>query len=258
MLINKVKTGGSILLIPIEDIRPPEYSSRRVVSLEDLYKLADSVRSSGILNPLIVNKCSDGTYRIISGERRRRAAEIAGCDYIPCVVMNTDEIDAVLYNICENIHRKELHYLEIATILDELHEYMSVSEMAERLSVSEGMILSRIRLLNLPENIKWKIITSDLPEITANSIVKVEDSNRQSEITDLIVSSGCSFNEALELTEKIQKKVVFTAHFRDYRIFENTIEHAVDTMKASGISAECKKLSDDSKILYTVTINKLI
>ena len=135
---------------------------------------------------------------------------------------------------------------------------MSVDEIAERLSVPEGMILSRIKLLTLSENIRWKIMTGNLSENIANALVRVEDSNRQNEIADLIISSGCSFNEALELTEKIPKRVIFTARYRDYRIFENTIEHAVDTMKASGIKAECKKAADDSKIIYTVTINKLI
>ena len=256
--MNKVKTGGSILLIPTEDVLAPEYISRKVVSLEELYKLADSIRNSGILNPLTVKKCKNGCYMVVSGERRRRAAEIAGCEYIPCVVMDIDENESVLYNICENIHRKELHYLELATILDELHDYMSVSDMADSLSVSEGMILSRIKLLTLPENIKWKIMTENLPESIANALVRVDSSDRQNEIVDLIISSGCSFSEAYELTEKLKKRVIFTAHYKDFRIFENTIEHAVDTMKASGIDADCRKVADDSKIIYTVTINKLI
>ncbi len=258
MLKNKVKTGGSILLIPIEDILPAVYSSRRVVSLEELHILADSICSVGILNPLIVSTTEDGCYRVISGERRRRAALIAGCTALPCILMNTDDCNSMLYNIAENLHRKELHYLELATIIDELLDIYSVAELSVKLSVAEGLILSRKRLLTLSDNVKWKIMSGNINETTANAIAGVDDYVRQNDIIDLIISSGCSFREAYEMTEKVPKKAVFAAHYRDYRIFENTIEHAVDTMQASGISANCKKIADDSKIVYTVTINKLI
>ena len=258
MLKNKVKTGGSILLIPTEDVYPTKYSSRKVVSLEELYRLSVSIKASGILCPLIVVPCDNGCYRVVAGERRRRAAVIAGCEYLPCVVMNADEYDTILYNVCENLHRKELHFLEIASIIDELHNIMSVSELSSQLSVAEGVILSRIKLLNLPENIRWKIITGNLNEADANAIVRVSDSVRQNEITDLMINSGCSFNEAFEMTEKLPGRAVLKAHFRDIRIFENTIEHATETMLASGIDAEYIKSSDDDKITYTVTINKMI
>ena len=82
MLKNKVKTGGSILLIPVEDILPADYSSRRVVSLEELYKLSDSISSVGILNPLTVRRENNGSFRVVSGERRRRAAIIAGFAFL--------------------------------------------------------------------------------------------------------------------------------------------------------------------------------
>ncbi len=258
MLKHKVKTGGSILLIPIEDILPAEYSSRRVVSLEELYKLSDSISSVGILTPLTVKKENNGCYRVISGERRRRAALISGCTELPCILVNVDDINCVIFNIAENLHRKELHYLELAAIIDELHEFSGISDLSEWLSVPEGLILSRIRLLSLPDNVKWKIMTGNINETTANAIAGVEDIARQNEITDLIVSTGCSFREAMDLTEKVPKKAVFAARYRDYRIFENTIEHAVDTMLASGINASCDKQSDDSKITYTVTINKMV
>ena len=258
MLRNKVKTGGSILLIPIDDILPSEYSSRKVVSLEELYKLADSIRSTGILCPLIVKPADNGMYTVISGERRRRAAKIAGCEQLPCVLMNTDDYSAVLYNISENLHRKELHFLELAAIIDELHNIMNISDLSQRLCVPEGMILSRIKLLKLPENIRWQIISGNISESAANSLVKISDTARQNEIVEMMNSSGCSFNEAYELTEGLPKRTVFTAHYRDCRIFENTIEHAVETMTSSGISATCEKTDEDGKITYTVTINKLI
>ena len=258
MLKNKVRTGGSILLIPIEDVLPAEYSSRMVVSLDELYRLSDSIRSVGIITPLTVRKEKNGVFRVIAGERRRRAAVIAGCTELPCVLVNVDSYNSAIYNIAENLHRKELHYLELAAIIDELNESFSVSEIADSLCVPEGLILSGSRLLSLPDNVKWKIMTGNVNEETANAIAGLNDEKRQNDITDLIISKGCSFREAYELTEKLPKRQVFAANYRDFRIFENTIEHAVDTMKASGINAQCEKLSDDGKIVYTVTINKMV
>ena len=72
------------------------------------------------------------------------------------------------------------------------------------------------------------------------------------------IRTGLSFNEAMEITELHTKKTVFTAHYKDYRIFENTIEHAIDTMTASGISAKALKHCDDEKIVYTITIDKMV
>ena len=226
--------------------------------MEELYGLSDSISSVGILTPLTVRREKDGCYRVISGERRRRAAVIAGCRELPCVLVEADELNSALYNIAENLHRKELHFLELASVIDELHQYSNISEISCGLSIPEGLILSRIRLLTLPENVKWKIITGNINEATANAIAGVADSVRQNEITDLITSTGCSFREAMELTERTPKRAVLSAHFRDFRIFENTIEHAIETMQASGIRAEYLKTEDDAEITYKVTINKMV
>lgn len=258
MLSYKVKTGGQVILIPVEDIRESEYSSRMVISSDELNFLALSIKSSGLLSPLVVKACSDGTYRVISGERRRRAALIAGCEYLPCLLVNAERQDARIYQIIDNLHRRELHFLEAAQAIEELRDYMSVEEISEKLTVPVGLILSRIRLLSLPENIKWKIITGDLSENTANALCRLCDEKLQNAVVDSMISSNLSFREALELNSAVNKKTVFIAHYKDYTVFENTIQHAIDTMKASGISANSEKSSDDSKITYTVTINKLI
>ncbi len=258
MLSYKVKTGGQVILIPTEDIKESDYSSRMVISSDELNFLALSIKSSGLLSPIVVKACSDGCYQVISGERRRRAAIIAGCDYLPCLLVNAERQDAKIYQIIDNLHRRELHFLESAQAIEELRDYMSVEEISEKLSVPIGLILSRIRLLSLPDNIKWKIITGGLSEITANSLCRICDEKLQNAVVDSMISMNLSFKEAYELNNSVDKKTVFIAHFKDYTVFENTIEHAVDTMKASGISAGCEKSADNNKIVYTITINKLI
>lgn len=258
MIKEKVRTGGQVLLIPIGDILPPEIPVRKIISSEELEMLSRSIEATGLLTPLTVTYAENGLYRVISGERRRLAAMKAGISAVPCLVMNSFPSDIPILSLVGDIHKKELHFLETAEAIEKLRDYYTVEEISERLAIPEGMVLSRIRLLSLPDNIKWKIISGNLSESTANNLCKINDIRRLNEITDLMFSGQVSFNEAMEITELHTKKTVFTAHYKDYRIFENTIEHAIDTMTASGISAKALKHCDDEKIVYTITIDKMV
>lgn len=258
MIKEKVKTCGAVLLIPVEDILPPEIPNRKIILSDELEGLAQSIRQSGIITPLTVSFADNGCYRIIAGERRRQAAIMCGIKYLPCIVINADNINSLVLSLVADIHIQELHFLELASAIEKLRDFMSVEDISDILSIPQGMVLSRIRLLNLPENIKWKIISGNIDEKTANAISRVDEPKRQNEITELIINNGLSFKEAYEYTDVHNKKTVFMGHFKDYKIFENTIEHAVETMTASGISAKIRKLSDDNSIEYVISINKLI
>lgn len=258
MLKYKVKTCGQILLIPIEDIIPPGTYMRSFISSEEITRLSESIKENGILNPVSVRSNDDGTYMIISGERRRQAAILAGLSFLPCIVMQGKEEECVIMNISDNIHRRNLHYLEEAEIIDYLRDYLSVEEISSMLSIPEGQILSRIRLLTLPDNIKWKIISNSLSETIANQLCRLTDTQLQNDITDILISSDISFGEALRLLSEPKSKTVFIAHYKDYTIFENTIEHAVETMSASGIRVDISKKSDSKRISYSIVIDKMV
>lgn len=258
MISLKVKTGAQIILIPTEDILPPENYTRIVTSAEEINRLSESLINNGILNPLTVRSRNDGKYIVVSGERRRIAAKQAGFQYLPCILIAADELQSIIYDLTESIHCRQLHFLECAQAIDRLHGIFTVNEISEMLNIPEGAILSRIRLLSLPENIKWKIISSDLNENIANSLCGIKDIIKLNKVTDLIISSGLSFNEALKIVEGEVSKSVFIAHYKDLKVFENTVEHAIDTMNASGIKAQTVKNENNTHIVYTVTINKVI
>ncbi len=258
MLSLKVKTGGQIILVPAEDVLPPENYSRIVTSTEEINRLTESIIRNGILNPLTVRSDGNGKYIVVSGERRRIAAGLAGIRYLPCILISADELQSVIYDLSVSIHSRKLHYLECAQVIDRLHGIFSVGELAEMLNIPEGAILSRIRLLSLPENIKWKLISSDISEGTANQLCNIRDAERLKNVTDIVISSGLSVAEALKITEEDVHRPVLTAHYKDLKIFENTVEHAIDTMNASGINAKTVKSENNTHIVYTVTINKMI
>lgn len=257
MLNNRIRSGGRIILIPAEDVFPSENSPRTIISSEELYQLSLSIAEKGLLNPITVYSIGNGKYRVASGERRRRAAVSAGLSSLPCLLIKNEGNNIKLINLIENMHSKELHFLEIAEAIDRMQETMSLNEISAALSIPEGLILSRVRLLSMPTDVKMKIITSGYSESIANSICKINDENRQKAVVDMMDNLDISFNEAYEATEE-QKKTIFSAHFKDYTIFQNTIEHAVAMMTASGIQARTEKNITDSSIVYTVTINKVV
>ena len=113
MLNGRIRSGGRIILIPAEDVFPSENCSRSIISEEALYQLSLSIAEKGLLNPITVYSIGNGKYRVASGERRRRAAISAGLTYLPCLLINISNLDVNIINLIENMHTKELHFLEI-------------------------------------------------------------------------------------------------------------------------------------------------
>lgn len=258
MLTYKVKTGGQVILIPIEDIMPPAFSTRIYMSQDEISQLSVSIKENGVLSPVLVRDMGNGLYQIVSGERRRQAAIMAGIMYLPSLLINCDETEAYIININQNIHRRELHFLERAQLIDRLRNFMSTEEISHRLSIAEGLILSEIRLLQLSDSIISVIIRNNLNEETANALLRIPDEEKQKQITELMINSGVSLKEAIELTKSSEKKPVFAARYKDTTIFENTIEHAVSTMTASGIQVKSEKTENENELVYKISINKMI
>ena len=258
MYTYRIKTGGQVLLIPVDDIEPPENYERSFVASDELELLAESIREIGMINPVIVRSIEGGRYRIVAGERRRLAAGLAGLAFLPALLINENDEMYSIYSVAENMHRSEVHFLDTARYIEKLRDSNSIESVAQRLSIPEGQILSKIHLLSLPDNIKWKMINGRINEKDALKISRIVDPKIRNDVTELMMNSSLSFNEAYEEIKAVKKKTVFCAKYRDVSIFVNTIQHALDTMKESGIKAESSRTEDDNKIVYTVTINKLI
>ena len=258
MLTYKVRTAGQIILVPTEDILPPCFSSRSIISSDELAALAHSISVLGMLNPVLVKPAEEGKYRVISGERRRIAAGIAGMIYVPCIVMNVSDEMANIYSVAENVHRRNLHYLELSSAAEELSEYFTSEEISSYLSVHQGDLQARIRLLSLPENIRWKIISGNISENNANQICSIRDDRLKNSVVEAMVTMDLSFKDAFRIASEKNNRTVFSAHYKDYTVFENTIEHAAETMKAAGISADIIKSVSDEAISYSIVINKVV
>lgn len=255
-----------VMLKPSEITASPN-QPRKSFDEYELKRLSDSIRASGIIQPLIVRKTEDG-YRIIAGERRLKAAVMAGLRRVPCVVHKTDDETAALYSLLENLQRSNLTVFEEAEGINRLiEEYgISQSEAAARLGISQSSLSNKLRLLKLSENIKERISSARLTERHARALLKLPEEMRD-EALDRIIADGLTVSQTEEYIfsvlnpqEKLQAappdEPVRKSAIGDVRLFSNSLSKLLSTLQSSGIDAKARKYETDKYIEFKVRIKK--
>jgi len=193
--------GIEIVNLQITKIVPNSKQPRKRFSDEALEDLARSIREKGVIQPIIVSKRGDGTYSLIAGERRWRAASLAGLKKIPAVVKKTDEKDALEIALIENIQREDLNPLEMAAAFDYLLNTYNLrqEELSEKIGKDRATIANYLRLLKLPEEIQRLVSEERLSMGHARALLSVEERKRQIDLARLVVKKGLSVREVEEL-----------------------------------------------------------
>lgn len=259
----KIKSGGQIILIPQTEIMPNPNQPRRHFDYDELESLAQSIRENGIIQPISVRQLKDNTYELVAGERRLRAARMVGLTRIPCILMKIDDQKSALYGLTENLQRQDLDFFEEALAIQRLiNEYkISQEDAAKILGKAQSTLSNKLRLLNLTESQRIKISSAGLSERHARALLAL----KEEEQIDRILSIVCERHLNVQETEKLVKQVINRTDtnkrpplklFKDVRIFINTLNHAVDTMRKSGIDADSVKSETDEYIEYVVRIPK--
>ncbi|NMP38528.1 MAG: ParB/RepB/Spo0J family partition protein [Clostridiales bacterium] len=260
---NKLKTGGQIVLIPHESIAPNPNQPRRRFDYDELEGLAQSIRSSGMLQPINVRMLDPEHYELISGERRLRAARLVGMSCVPCIIMEASEQKSALFALIENIQRENLDFFEEAVGIERLMSEFSMSqeEMAKKLGKSQSAISNKLRLLRLTESMREQITAAGLTERHARALLRLEDNTLRARALGImterhlnVAESEKLINQMLRRTHSEKKPPIKV--FRDVRIFINTLNHAVDTMRRAGIEADSAKSETEEYIEYIVRIPK--
>ena len=255
-----------LVMIPIRQIRPNSSQPRKNFDDEELYSLAESIMSNGILQPLSVRQISQREYELIAGERRLRAAVIAGLSRVPCIITECSDEQSAIFALIENLQRVDLGMFEEARGIARLikNHNLTQEQVAARLGKRQSTIVNKLRLLKLSlEEQEW-ITHAKLSQRHARALLKIENSAVRKEILSKVITESMSIREtedyidkflADEVTveKKIQKQKII---IRDLRIFVNTIEKAVTTMRIAGIQAQSEKTEDENYIEYTVRIPK--
>lgn len=181
--------GNGALVISIDKIRRNPYQPRETFDPEKLEELADSIRVHGIIEPLIASKDGDGSYELISGERRLRAAKLAGLTEVPVVLKELGRRDKLEIAIIENVQREDLNPIERAKSYQRLVDEFRYGQedVAKRVGKSRESVANSLRLLKLPEKIQEYIRTGKLSEGHGKILLGIAEPSKQLEYAEVIL-----------------------------------------------------------------------
>ena len=264
LLLNQERR--KIVEIPIDKITPNPSQPRRIFSQAELDSLSASIQANGLLQPILVRRNGFGD-ELIAGERRLRACRIAGFKTVPCIVSDCDEKQSAIFAMLENLQRQDLQLFEEAEGIQRLIAEWGVTqeEAAMRLGKSQSTLANKMRLLRLGPEERRKITDAGLTERRARALLRISDEETRAQTLDLIIAKGLNVHQTDELIEKILtpplpetvKANRTTFVVKDIRIFMNTINHAIDLMKKSGIDACSERKETEDYIECVVRIPKI-
>ncbi len=257
---NGLKYRSEITELPIDKIRPSPYQARKKFDEVELRILSESIKESGLLQPISVVR-SGFEYTLIAGERRLRACKLAQMARIPAIIYETAPQDTAKLSYIENSMRSELSPFEQAEAIRHflLNFGCTQAEAAEHLHMSQSAIANKLRLLNLTRHQRQICMEHKLTERHARAVLRLNSEATRTQFLETIVVKGLNVQDTEKMVEKylstpiLQKKKSVPV-VRDVRLFINTINRAVDIMKNSGIDAMATQSQDDNFIQYTIKI----
>lgn len=259
---QRVKSTTEIYNIPQAMIVPNPNQPRKRFDYDELENLAQSIRENGILQPITVRKREDKKYEIVSGERRLRAARLVGIVKIPSIVINIDDKSSAMFSIIENLQRQSLNFFEEAEAIEKLvGEYaMSREEVAQKLGLAPSTVSNKLRILRLPEEMRFELARSGLTESHARALLMLEDDNQRARALSIIVDRHLNVAESERMINQMINRNNRSRNplrgIRDVRLFINTLNHAVDTIRRAGVEADAARSETEEYIEYVVRIPK--
>lgn len=190
--------------LPIEYLQPGKYQPRKDMSPEALDDLASSIRSQGVIQPIVVRKLAEHLFEIIAGERRWRAAQLAELDVVPCIVKNVPDEAAVAIALIENIQREDLNAMEEAQALDRLMVEFELThqEVAEAVGRSRTAVTNLLRLNNLNEDVKLLLEHGDIEMGHARALLALQG-DVQTEAAQTVSGKGLTVRDTENLVRKL-------------------------------------------------------
>lgn len=189
-----------IIEVALDDIIPNRFQPRLAFDEKGLNELAESIRQHGIIQPLVLRKVAD-KFEIIAGERRYKAAYIAGLNKVPAVIIDLNDNESAEVAIVENIQRKDLSPIEEAKSYKKLLDrgYLTQDQLAARMGKTQATISNKLRLLNLDEKVQDALLNNKISERHARSLLRIENKEEQVNILDQIINNKLNVRD----TEKI-------------------------------------------------------
>ena len=257
-----IKRPQKIRMIKTENIYPNPYQVRRRFDEKSLEKLSESIKENGIISPVLLRTSNMG-YEIICGQRRVRAAIMAGMSEIPSIVINVGDASCAQLSMIENIQRENLNYIEEAEGYYNLLCYHNVKKdkLVKKMAVDKAFIGEKIKLLSLGEKVRYMLEKLNFTEKFAHALLKIHEEEGQLSLLEKVDGENTSYKDFCNLVRgEIQtmreqakpKKRNYSEH--QTRIFTNTIEKTVEMLVREGAQITTKKEENEG---YTAIIIKI-
>ena len=260
MQCQKLKTymeTGRVIFLSVKSIRPNPAQPRRIFSQDALSELADSIRQHGVLQPLSVRRIQGG-YELIAGERRLRAAQLAGLGEVPCLVMQMDDKESGLAAMIENLQRQDLDFVEEAQGIAALMRTQNLSQeqAARLLGKSQSAVANKLRLLKHSEPVLLALREAGLTERHARALLKLPTEESKLAAVKEIVRQGMSVARTEKYVETLLSARADRPSRANVGAFLNNLTQSLQKIQLSGIPAVSERRETDSQIVLTITIPK--
>ena len=259
MQCQKLKTymeTGRIIFLPARSIRPNPSQPRKVFREEALEELADSIRRHGILQPLSVRRVGNG-YELIAGERRLRAAQLAGLSELPCLVLKMDDRESGVAAMVENLQRQDLDYIEEAVGISRLMSQwdMSQEQAARLLGKSQSAVANKLRILRHSDIVLATLREAGLTERHARALLKLPDDETKLAAIAEIVRQNMSVARAESYIASLLSQKASPAP-ANVNTFLNSLNQSLAKIQRCGVGAISERRETDTQIVVTITIPK--
>lgn len=259
------KEDRTLRRIRVSDIARNPNQPRKYFDPEAIAQLAESIRQYGVLNPLTVRRVSGG-YELVAGERRLRAARVAGLNDVPCLVIAADNEDSSVLALVENLQRRDLDFFEEAHGFRRLIDQFGLTqeEAARKVGKTQSAVANKLRLLRLsPQNMEL-IRSANLTERHARCLLRLEGESERLAATNYIIEHDLNVSRAEQYVDSLLEDAKPTAAppterrvvrlIKDVRFFLNTLNRAVGVMVEAGVGATLDQQEDEDGLTLTICI----
>ena len=260
MQCQKLRTymeTGRVVFVPARAIRPNPAQPRKIFKEEALAELAESISRHGILQPLSVRRVGN-TYELIAGERRLRAAQMAGLTEIPCIVMTMDEQESGLAAMIENLQRQDLDFIEeaqgIARLMDKCN--LSQEQAARMLGKSQSAVANKLRILKHSPQVLNALRIHDLTERHGRALLKLPREEDKLSAIAVIARMGMSVARTEQYIEELLKEEKSAPVRVNLSAFFSHVDRSLQRIRQTGVAAVSERRETDSQIVLTITIAK--
>ncbi|MBM7095371.1 nucleoid occlusion protein [Bacillus sp. H-16] len=259
----EVSDREEIRQLPVADIVPNRYQPRTVFQDERIEELAQTIKTHGIIQPIVVRE-RDGKFEIIAGERRWRAVTKLGWETIPGVVKEFNDAQTASVALIENLQREGLTSIEEAMAYAKLIDIHGLTQesLAQRLGKGQSTVANKLRLLHLPQEVQDALMGRLITERHARALISLKDDEKQIKLLARIIEEELNVKQTEEQVKRMiepkpeKKKPIRKGYSRDMRLAMNTIRQSLDMVAQSGMELDTNEEENDDYYQFTIRIPK--